>query len=91
MLASLPQSYGRKLVNFSPNTETHFITEISKNDQWKEGNYLFKSLLWFFLKLYVKEIGTFLHVDCCDLNDFFTFNCDGNFLKSNNLLWKTDV
>ena len=36
MLPSLPQSYDKKSVDFSPNTETHFITEISQNDKWKK-------------------------------------------------------
>ena len=36
MLASLPQSHDKKSVDFSPNTETHFIIEISQNDKWKK-------------------------------------------------------
>ena len=44
----------------------------------------------FLKKPYVKEIGTLLHVEYWDLTGLFTFNCDGNFLKSNDL-WKTNV
>lgn len=86
MLASLPQSYDKKSVDFSPNTETHFITEISQNDKWKKANLSYD----FLKKPYVKEISTFLYVECWDLTGLFTFNCDGNSLKNNNLR-KTNV
>ena len=38
MVGLLQQFYGKMRVGFSFNIETYFITEIPKNDQWKERN-----------------------------------------------------
>lgn len=44
----------------------------------------------FLKKLYVEKTGTFLYVDFWNLNDFFMFNFDGNFLKAGNLFEKLE-
>lgn len=42
----------------------------------------------FLEQLCTKEIGTFLYVDCWNLNDLLTYNFDSSFLIYGNLLWR---
>ena len=48
MFASLQQIDGKIWVGLWVNTETHFITEVPKNKQWKERNRFCKIVLGLF-------------------------------------------
>ena len=71
------------------------MTDISKNDQWKERNLLCKTVLGFLkialcltdqqlFLLRLPEFKLFFFF-------FFAFNFDGNFLKWRNFVWKAGV
>ena len=68
------------------NTETRFITEIPKSDQWKERNLFHKTVLGFWkIALHLRDQHTFVWTAGIQ-TVLFTFSFDCNFLKNENLI-----
>lgn len=68
------------------NTETRFITEIPKGDQWKERNLFHKTVLGFWdTALNLRDQHIFAWTAGIQ-TVLFTFSFDFNFLKNENLI-----
>ena len=85
MLALSGNLKGNCKMLFDLTQKTRFITEISKDDQWKESNIYCKNFTRVFQNRYLKDIGTVLYRDCWNLNVFHEFNFNGKFLKNGSL------
>ena len=67
ILASLEKLYGNMYISFWLNTDIRFITEICKNDQWKQCEVFCKTVTEGF-KIALHQRDRFLYI--CELLEF---------------------